>query len=216
MTDKLYTQQEVDERERLAQAAALKAAVEVVQLELSAASHKRAILALSDQSLLAKHDAELIEEWMMGESATKWRDAHDAELLANFVNNTFPPTPGGYVSRAEAAAVMETLITKWRWASKLVDKSVETPVRLQQIGWSQCAHELEAAIPTNYADALQERIRRERELTLGPIQVFEEQLECVCESNVGLCVKHRIQILLRAALRPNPSHAVGKEPINAK
>ena len=143
MTDKLYTQKEVDDLQRLAQAVALKEAVGLilaVQVSSNVADWKELptrVLALSDQSLLAQHDAALREDYNKKlvecsrqiHAAIQQASVREAEL------------------RAEAAAVME----------KMVEECVTSDGDEWDMHPRDFAKRVRALIPTDYADALREQ-----------------------------------------------------------
>ena len=88
------------------------------------------------------------------------------------------------------------------------DALAEHYQRSREQGWQEAIKLIQTGTksyqgqwPTALRDALAEVKRQARELALGPIEVFTDQLECVCETTVGPCVKHRLITLLRAALR---------------
>ena len=87
-------------------------------------------------------------------------DRHDAELLADFVQRTFPPTPGGYVSATEAKAQ----------TAAMLEKAADHLNRMKQLGrnpneaWRQvtaiCCESIKSFIPADHAAALAERVRQ--------------------------------------------------------
>lgn len=188
MTDKLYTQKEVDELQRLAQAAALKEAAESITEEFAMAVianartesdskllcqpvvsvARRNILALSDQPLLAQHDDKITYK-----AVQDYETAHKIELPV-----TRP--------RAEAAAVMVKLADTYEYDI------------VPQVSADSVSRTIRAAIPTDYADALREREK----------QVRLEEAELAHQNN--LASSNRAEVLAYSekritALRSEPA-----------
>ena len=155
MNDKLYTQKEVDDLQRLAQAAALKEAADALtrkhhaDFSIGVARAREIVLncAPSDQPLLAQHDVELEMK------------AHKAGFDAGFegAERAAFEREREYVTRlrAEAAAVMEAIrivLLTWHGGNPK-ERMIDSISALTRI---------ESLIRTDYADALAQELAKAR------------------------------------------------------